>query len=469
MPPFQNSQLKGTSPMSSIKLNLVDSENTLSGTIHASIGDLCVAALAAAPETLNELEAALTRFQKEPIDIRSRLSLSNDMMVDVEPYDAGLMIVDLAARIVVCDSTYSLPELSGMVMYHDSSCASECPIGYQLDPQEWLFLDSIDDFRRQHKLRKQIRTLNPPLDARPVLYGRPLVEFIVSRILSVMQETASGGDSQSLAPINKQRPKGDRHEPGNEEELNPFSSYIRTIHKDWLMTSREDLRNEAPREIMLAKQELIEFDLESRCLQWSLLLEGPPCLDRDSYAYRFAGFGNHEWVVYYYLVRFLITQGFEVIEELDLNQKDVFVNKLEELKLQWLAEPNEEFSGHVPFIVLDNERKRLPEAMGGRSMVVDEDCPICKMMGDEAEAGLGVYFWRLDGCNMDQDFAFSTHLTQEEWETEKLMFENMAKESEKKMAERERSELLEDEFPFDSVQTMEFVPWRQFEEEPPEA
>ncbi|HSE23688.1 MAG TPA: hypothetical protein VLB68_18610, partial [Pyrinomonadaceae bacterium] len=111
----------------------------------------------------------------------------------------------------------------------------------------------------------------------------------------------------------------------------------------------------------------------------------------------------------------------------------------------------------------------LPEAMGGRTMVVDEDCPICKMMGDEAEAGLGVFFWHLDGCNMEQDFAFSTHLTKEEWETEQLMYESIAKECKEKMAPRERAELIEDEFPFDSVQAMEFVPWRQFEEEPPEA
>jgi len=49
------------------------------------------------------------------------------------------------------------------------------------------------------------------------------------------------------------------------------------------------------------------------------------------------------------------------------------------------------------------------------------------------------------------------------------MYESIAKECEEKMAQKERAELIEDNFPFDSVQTMEFVPWRQFEEEPPEA
>src|SRR5829696_8261451 len=30
----------------------------------------------------------------------------------------------------------------------------------------------------------------------------------------------------------------------------------------------------------------------------------------------------------------------------------------------------------------------------------------------------GPMFWHLDGCNMDDDFAFSFHCTREEWEAE---------------------------------------------------
>ena len=239
------------------------------------------------------------------------------------------------------------------------------------------------------------------------------------------------------------------------------------------MTPRDDLRGQSPREVMLAKQDLINFDLESRSLQWSLLLEGPPCLDRNSFAYRFAGFGIHEWVIYYDLIRFLIPHGIDVARSLELNHSEAkletLIARLEEMKLQWLSEPNEEFSDHVPFIVLDNERKRLPEAMGGRTMVIDEDCPICKMMGDEAEAGLGVYFWHLDGCNMEQDFVFSTHLTKEQWEGEQLIYERMADECAERLARKEQGELVDDDLPFEMIQLDEFVPWRQFEEEPPEA
>ena len=50
--------------MSEVKLNLVDAERGLHGTIHGSVADRCVAALSAEPETIGELEAALNRYIK---------------------------------------------------------------------------------------------------------------------------------------------------------------------------------------------------------------------------------------------------------------------------------------------------------------------------------------------------------------------------------------------------------------------
>ena len=37
--------------MSEVKLNIIDAQNILTGTIHGSIADRCVAALSAEPET----------------------------------------------------------------------------------------------------------------------------------------------------------------------------------------------------------------------------------------------------------------------------------------------------------------------------------------------------------------------------------------------------------------------------------
>ena len=57
--------------MSEVKLNLTDAQHTISGTIHGSVADACIAALSAEPETIAELEAALSRYQKPSEDISS--------------------------------------------------------------------------------------------------------------------------------------------------------------------------------------------------------------------------------------------------------------------------------------------------------------------------------------------------------------------------------------------------------------
>jgi hypothetical protein len=57
----------------------------------------------------------------------------------------------------------------------------------------------------------------------------------------------------------------------------------------------------------------------------------------------------------------------------------------------------------------------MPESISGHEAIVDEDCPCCQMMADMP----GPVFWHLDGCNMDDEFAFSIyHRTREEWDKE---------------------------------------------------
>jgi hypothetical protein len=50
--------------MSYIRINLTDLNQTISGDVHGSIGDALIASLSAEPETIQELELALARFQK---------------------------------------------------------------------------------------------------------------------------------------------------------------------------------------------------------------------------------------------------------------------------------------------------------------------------------------------------------------------------------------------------------------------
>src|SRR5438105_14570838 len=98
--------------MSEISLNVCDRAHALHARIHASRVDYLVAALSADPESIPELQSALARYlPDEAPGFFGRWRAG----VDVEPWDAGVCVIDLAARLVVLQSTYSLPGLCGEV------------------------------------------------------------------------------------------------------------------------------------------------------------------------------------------------------------------------------------------------------------------------------------------------------------------------------------------------------------------
>jgi hypothetical protein len=419
--------------VSEVKLNLIDNQQVLHGTIHGSVADACVAALSAEPETINELASALTRYIK-PLDDSSPFATFHSLLhasvgnygnptLDETSWDAGIVVIDLAARIVAVESTYSMPGPEGEVDYHDGTRSTDVAVLYRL-PEDWLFVNSVDAYRWSRERRSVERLSRTPLDVREILYGAPLLDFIVNECgkLEFREAVADGNGTV----------------PGEYDSTeDPFFAEVSNLHSRWLMTPREDLLSQSPREVMLAKQVFIDFDLHTRSLQWSLLDEGPPCLATDSFAYRFAGFGTHEWVVYYDLVRHLILSAARGLSPRP--DRETLFTRLEELKSNWLEQPQPNYDGRIPAILIDNERKRLPIALRPRDMIIDDDCPMCQMFGDETGAlGMGVGFWHLDGCNMDDDFAFSFYKTREEWEAENRRREEFDKEFNRRWEERQQ-------------------------------
>jgi hypothetical protein len=165
-------------------------------------------------------------------------------------------------RVVAVDSSYSQPSAEGDVF-----------IPYRLS-DDWLFVYSILEYEGVSAKRRAERLAADPLDARVVLYGRALLEFIAGKLFAARNS--------------------------DDEEL------FTEIHAKWLMSAREVLRGQMPREILLAKQDFIDFDLHSRSLQWSFTGACPPPVPRSSNACTCAGFGTQEMVVYYEFVRCLM-------------------------------------------------------------------------------------------------------------------------------------------------------------------
>ena len=421
--------------MSEVKLNLVDAERVLHGTIHGSVADTCVAALSAEPETIAELEAALARYIK-PRSASSHFASFHYRdrpanacpELDTEPWDAGIVVIDLAARIVASESSYSQPGPEGEVFYHDGQASTDVPILYRL-PDNWLFVNSVDAYEWSRERRIRERAANPSFDARPVLFGHPLLEFIVNAYRSLPAQTRSAFLSQAQSATDE-----------DEALQEALANEISAMHARWLLTPRTDLRGQAPREVLLAKRDHIDHDLHTRSLQWTEQNEGPPCLGEDSRAYRFAGFGTHEWVLYYDLVRHLICSLIELEPGArDSATVDQLVATLEQIKTNWLESPQSDLDGRVPAIIIHNERKRLPQALRPRDMIIDADCPVCRMFGDETSPlGMGVGFWHLDGSHMDDDFAFSSFTSRQEWEAENRRREEFDREFDRKWEERQQ-------------------------------
>ena len=98
---------------------------------------------------------------------------------------------------------------------------------------------------------------------------------------------------------------------------------------------------------------------------------------------------------------------------------------LSEIKENWLTSPLE--GGPSPNFVIECDRRRVPigdgvhiegiDAVATTSHQGDCDCPICALMADGM---FGTSFSSIDGhhLELDDEFAFSMHESQEEWEDE---------------------------------------------------
>ncbi len=470
--------------MSEVKFILRDAHRTVSSTWHGSCADAAVAALSADPETIEELEVAIERFMKPSGDGRWFRCFGGSL--NDEPYDAGLVVIDLAARLISVESSYSSPGRKGMVWYHNGECGTDIPIRYEL-ADEWLVTSDIQHWRPLAEERRCARAAHPPLDARAVLFGRPLVEFLAAECFAAFarrEEFAQATRAKWIAEAKERAirwphrvqqeqssvtsPSGNGSSgvrdpetmtleeltpstsPGQERYASLFYDALKDIHVAWLMTPRTDLRGEIPREVLLARHDHISHDLNSRCEQWSRLDFCPRGLDTTSHAFQIGGFGTHELVKYYDLVRELLWSCWERLTELaqspNASQRPealalgdfltAEVPRLEQVRDEWLNTPDPECHFRTPRSIIDRERQRLPEGMSGADAMVDPDCPCCQMLADMP----GPSFWHLDGSGMDWgEFAFDIYRrTREEWEAEQRDYEEFSRKCDARDAERRR-------------------------------
>ncbi len=431
--------------MSQVTMTIVDAQRAVSGRPHGSFLDEVVAALSADPETIEELEAAMARFV-EP-DGRSPFARWNDG-IDDEPYDAGVCIIDLGARLVVAESTYSAPIRTGEVRYRrgDGRNHDDPWVPFHL-ADDWHFCFDAVDWRAEADARRERRLAGGPLDFRKVLYGE-VCRFIVDQCFAARSDGSTAGPwtpppgwAFTALP-----------ERAADDGIAAAVHAVAEIHARWLMTPRDDLRGQTPRHVLLAGRDHITWDLQDRGQQWSMFRACPPGLSRESAAFRFGPCGTHENVLYYDMVRDLIWNCWRSVAEPKAGgaEPDAAggpreslapadeIARLEQVQHEWLTTPDfEDLGGRLPADVIDLERMRIPMAVSGDEAVIDPDCPLCQMLAEDSQ--FGPTFWNLDGCNMDQDYPFSFHPTREAWEEEQREWEEFARQCDEKRA-KERAE-----------------------------
>jgi hypothetical protein len=422
--------------MSEVRLVVREAGHDWSGVIHGSSADRAIAALSADPVTLAELEAACARFAKPTTDPRFLASLLPGLLD--EPYDAGIVLIDLVARLVVVDSTYSSAGPTGEVSYHDGQTNTDTWLRYHL-AEDWLFTSDHCQWQGLSDKRQRERTTRPLLHTREVFYGRPFLEFIARETFAAFARRMTIGPSQ---------PENPSSDPQRTVEEFSYDA-LREIHAAWLLTPREDLGGVCPRDVALERRAHLEWDLQDQCERWSLLGQCPPGLDKSSLAFRYGGFGTHELVEYYSLVRALLWSCWRRLVESRETQAAATrpealtvgdfltseIPRLESVRDQWLDTPDPECHGRTPRSIIDRERARLPEAMSGHDAVIDPDCPCCQMVADMP----GPMFWHLDASGFDDDFAFDIYRrTREEWEEERRRWEEHSKRFNAEWSERER-------------------------------
>jgi len=418
--------------MSEIRLVVREASSDWSGTLHYSEADQAIAALSADPITLAELELAVKRFD-DPAAHRQFFKCLVPGLID-EPYDAGLVVIDLTARLVVVDSTASSPTATAWLCYEDDKTGKEIGIRYHL-ADDWLFTSDRQNWQSLAERRRQGRAEKLVINARAVFYGRPLLEHVIREVFARyprQEEIITTAVDQ------------------HQYEDDPRATTIRQIHADWLLTPRNDLDGAGPREIAMARRNHLTWDLQDRSEQWSKEGRCPPGLEETSHAFLYGGFGIHELVMYYELVRDLLWSCWKRLEEVakasrleSLTLGD-FLNdeipRLEAEREELLDTPNPEFSMRVPRSIIHRERVRLPEVMSRHEAIVDPDCPCCQMNADMP----GPMFWGLDGCNMDDEFAFDIyHTTREEWDQEQREHEEFDRRFTAEQAERKRMGLVD--------------------------
>ena len=350
------------------------------------------------------------------------------------------VVIDLVRkRIITGPGMVPIGRDQAFAMVVEESGEQHWPLSIHLPPW-WEMFEQTEPSALE---RPRETPISVPRVNREVLFGTALIEDLARRILDIVES----GEWQSS---------------GATEQVRVRYKFTVRVHRDWLMTPREDLAGQIPRQMLHGAVSWLGRVEDAQRLRFEDQ-GGIIALPTSVSGYDEAPMGREEIAIYFDLCRELIGAGWEWCIEQGIESQDVagrqwreheLVGLLADVKDEWLTSPFE--GGSPPQFIIDCSRRRVPRGVGvaiagmtereSERHEIDCDCPICNMMAD----GLfGTAFVGIDGhhLELDDEFAFSLHETREEWEEQQREFAQMSADMDRKQAEREaRGETEPDPF-----------------------
>jgi len=336
-------------------------------------------------------------------------------------------------RIFTGSDVQPLGREATLALVTDEKGKQHCPLPFRLPP--WWELHEAAT-ANVVLMRRQSEILIPRTD-RPFLFGSRMIEDLAGRILQVV------ADNRLPDEVLDER-----------EAADALHALTVEVHRDWLMTPREELGARCPRDLLHGAHDWSDAIIWGQRRRFE---DGAPmtAAPDDVVGYADAPMGREEMIIYFDLCREVIGSGWfwcgKEIEasgkwELDtINDRHTnLMAFLSDVRDSWLEQPFE--GGSPPSFIIECSRRRVPrgsqvpiagmEGEESEQHVTDCDCPICDMM---ASGMFGVGFTSLDGHHLDLDdeFAFSTHEFIEGWQREQDDYRAFNEKFNREQAERD--------------------------------
>lgn len=401
------------------------------------------------PSCWDDFSSYWTRYRSPAVceffDSLTLVRVDRATAVQTTEQDDAWVVIDLLEKRIVTGRDFMLVGRDqAFTMTVDENGNQPCPLSVHLPPW-WELREQVDASVVCEQRQSPIRV---PRVNRDVLFGDAMINDLAARILEIAQ-------SERWSSSDVARNERTRYD------------FTIEVHRDWLMTPREDLDGRMPRQLLHGAHEWIDQLVWSQRIRFD---DGAPIIAApdDVVGYETAPMGSEEMVVYFDLCRELIAAGWlwctsnnigtgtgDDVEQVEPGRRHgELAGFLREAKAEWLASPFE--GGSPPSFIMECSRRRVPRGAGvpivgmtereSEEHAIDCDCPLCDMM---AEGFFGPGFVHLDGHHLDLDdeFAFSMHETREAWETQQCEFAELSAKINREMAEgQSQGEAEPDEF-----------------------